>query len=156
MSRKIFSIDVSHRAVTAVVVKSSFKGNWIEDCASVPITVGNDFDEEVARALEVITDQMDISGAGCVAALPAAFVSFRNLTIPFKEKKKIRQILPFELETTLPYAPEDVVADFNLLDLKDGRDDSSILAATVEKKRLESFLNLLKTYVSTGLLKFVS
>jgi general secretion pathway protein L len=146
MSRKIFSIDISHRAVTAVVVKSRIKGNWIEDCASIPITVGNDFDDELARALEMITGQMDISGAVCVAAIPAAFVSFRNLIIPFKEKKKIRQILPFELETTLPYAPEDVVADFNLLDLKDGRDDSSILAATVEKHRLESFLNLLKSY----------
>jgi general secretion pathway protein L len=146
MSRKIFGIDISHRAVTAVAVKSRIKGNWIDDHASIPISGEGNFDDETARALEMITSQMDISGAVCIAALPAAFVSFRNLMIPFKEKKKIRQILPFELETTLPYAPEDVVADFNLLDFKDGREASSILAAAVEKHRLESFLNLLRTY----------
>ncbi len=89
MSRKIVGIDISHQAATAVAVKSRIKGNWIEDFASIPLAGGSDFDAEVARALEMITAQMDISGAVCVAALPAAFVSFRNLTIPFKEKKKI-------------------------------------------------------------------
>jgi type II secretion system protein L len=144
MSRKIFGIDISRQEVTAVVVQSRIKGNWIEDCSSIPLSVGEDFEDEVDRALETITGQMDISGAVCVAALPASFVSFRNLTVPFKEKKKISQILPFELETTLPYAPEDVVADFSRLDLKDGRDHSGILAAAVEKERIESFLDLLK------------
>jgi type II secretion system protein L len=146
MSRKIFGIDISQQTVTAVVVQTRIKGNSLEDYTSIPISVENDFDNEVGRALETITDQMDISGAVCVAALPVAFVSFRNLTVPFREKKKIRQILPFELETTLPYAPEDIVADFSMPDLKDGRDHSSILAAAVEKERLESFLNILKTY----------
>jgi type II secretion system protein L len=146
MSRKIFGIDISHQAVSAVLVKSSIKGNWIEDHARIPLSAAAGFDDDVARALTTICGEMDISGAMCIAALPVAFVSFRNLTIPFKEKKKIRQILPFELETILPYAPEDVVADFNLVEFRNGRDTSSILAAAVEKHRLESFLDLLKKY----------
>ena len=146
MSRNILALDISDRAVTAVAVKSRIKGNWIEDHARIPIDDQNDFDEAVARALDIITGKMNFSGAVCVASLPVAFLSIRNLKLPFKEKKKIRQILPFELETSLPIPPEDIIADFFILDGPTDRDTSNILAAAVDRHRLESFLNLLQSH----------
>ena len=116
MSRKILGLDIRYDAVSAVVVKSGMRGSWIESHARVPMSVKEtSFEEELKRSLESINGQIDITDAVCSVALPAIDVTYRNLKAPFKEIKKVRQILPFELETDIPFQAEDIVFDFNML-----------------------------------------
>jgi len=48
---------------------------------------------------------------------PGVFFSSRNLQVPFSNPKKIRMVLPFEIEPHLPFQAEDLAIDFSILAL---------------------------------------
>ncbi len=147
MGRKILGLDIRYDAVSAVVVKSSMSGSWIESYARVPISVKEaSFEEELKRSLEAICGPIDITNAVCIVALPAVDVTYRNLKAPFKEVKKVRQILPFELETDLPYQAEDIVFDFNMLEVSLETDTPQLFAAAIEKKHSTALIDLLNSF----------
>ena len=116
MSRKILGLDISDNAVSAVLVRGGIKGNRIEDHRHIPLSTGSRQTNRCRCALETVAAEMDLEGATCIASLPASHASYRNMEAPFKEMKKLRQILPYELESILPYPPENVIIDFNVLD----------------------------------------
>jgi len=147
MSRKILGLDIRYDAVSAVVVKSGMRGSWIESYARVPLSVKEaSFEEELKRSLESINGQIDITDAVCSVALPAIDVTYRNLKAPFKEIKKVRQILPFELETDLPFQAEDIVFDFNMLDVSLETGTPQLFAAALEKHRIAVLIDLLRPF----------
>jgi len=147
MSRKILGLDIRRDAVSAIVVKSGMKGSWIESHASVSISVKEaSFEEELKRSLESIRGQVDITDAVCIVALPAVDVTYRNMEAPFKEVKKVRQVLPFELETDLPYQVEEIAFDFIMLDIPLESDTPQLFAAAIEKQRVAVLLDLLNTF----------
>jgi len=147
MSRKILGLDIRRDAVSAVFVKSGIKGSWIENYIHVPMAVKNSSSEkELKRALESIRGQLDVTEAVCIVTLPAIDVAYRNLKAPFKEIKKVRQILPFELETDLPYQAEDIVFDFNMLASSLDTDSPMLFTAAIEKQRVAELVELLNSF----------
>jgi hypothetical protein len=147
MSRKILGIDIRNDFISAVLVKSGIKGNWIEGYAQVPIpspTAEEAEDSEgIIAALETVIHKTDAAGAACIVSMPPNQISFRNARVPFKDQKKIRQIIPFELEPTLPVPLEDVIIDFQPIKSPDTKDQSDIIAASVEKRTLKLYLDSL-------------
>ncbi|HAO20288.1 MAG TPA: hypothetical protein DCQ37_07255 [Desulfobacteraceae bacterium] len=137
--RQIFGLDIRQNAVSAVLLKSGLQGSRIESHLHIPLADG--IDAGLVPALTDIRSQMDINGAACIASYPASWLSYRNLRVPFKDRKKIRQILPFELEATLPYPVDNVLIDFHVI--SSTPEYSDILAVIAEKKRLKSFLDML-------------
>ncbi|MEZ4550723.1 MAG: hypothetical protein R2874_09675 [Desulfobacterales bacterium] len=69
----------------------------------------------LAGALSIVAEAMDLSGAETIASVPPKFISYRNFQVPFKDRKKIRQVLPFELEPVLPFAVDDLIIDFQII-----------------------------------------
>jgi general secretion pathway protein L len=147
MSRKILGLDIRYDAISAVIVKSGISGSWIESFARVPISVRKtSFEEELKRSLQSISGQVDTTDAVCIVALPAVDVTYRNLKAPFKEVKKVRQILPFELETDLPFQAEDIVFDFNMLEVSLETDTPQLFAAAIEKQPIAALIDLLEPF----------
>lgn len=144
MSRQILGLDVRHHTVTAVLVKTGLKGNWIDAVYQMPVSVpeGECVEESAALdgALAEIRSRMGKTDAAAVAALPADGFSFRNIHIPFRDARKIRQVLPFELEPTLPRAIDDVVIDFRVIHLPSQDEGANIIAAALDKGRMTPFL----------------
>jgi general secretion pathway protein L len=145
MSRKILGLDINDNAVSAVLVRGGIKGNRIEDHRHIPLSMDQD-SESLSMALETIAAEMDLEGATCIASLPASFASYRNMEAPFKEKKKLRQILPFELESILPYPPQDVIIDFNVLDGMRDTEQHFAFTAAIQKDKVRSYLDLLNSH----------
>jgi len=145
MSRKILGLDITDTAVSAVIVRGGIKGNRIEDHRFIPLPMdqGND---ALSITLDTIASEMDLEGATCIASLPARLASYRNMEVPFKEQKKLRQILPYELESILPYPPEDVTIDFNMLDSFGGAEQHHVFAAAVQKESVGFYLDQLKSH----------
>jgi general secretion pathway protein L len=143
MSRKILGLDIRHDAVSAVLIESSIKGTAIEAQAHVPIPDRKEDGNNWVVSLETIVKKMDITGSVCVASLPADEISFRNIQVPFKGQKKIKKILPFELEPTLPLPIEDLIVDFISLELPENIGARNLLSAAVEKSKIQFYLDAL-------------
>jgi len=146
MKREILGLDIRNDAVSAVLLTGSAKGTVIEVHEFVPISEPEDFASGLAAALETIAAKLDVSGAACAASFPADRVSYRNIQVPFKEPKKIRQILPYELEPTLPVAVDDLMIDYQKITLPNREDHTDLVAVAVEKTELQSFLDTLASF----------
>jgi len=146
MSRKILGLDIRPDAVSAVLINSSIKGTVIEAHGRVPLSGRKEDRNGLSASLETIEQKMDISDSICVASFPADEISFRNIQVPFKGQKKIKKILPYELEPTLPIPVEDLIIDFIHLEIPDHINAKNLITAAVEKSKLQSFLETLAAF----------
>ena len=137
MSKHILGIDIRARSISAVLVKSASKTNRIEALAHTAISGFQDVEKGLAACLEKISQTAEMSGVVCMASLPADQFFFRNLKVPFREKKKIRQILPYELEAILPFPVEELVIDF--YEPQSDR-QADLVSAAIEKSKMEFYL----------------
>jgi general secretion pathway protein L len=140
MSRKVLGLEIREASVAAVLLESGFKGSVLEAQGFFPIPADAPGDEGLKETLKTIVETLKPAGAACVLGIPATAVSFRNLSLPFHDPKKIRQILPFELEPSLPLPVDELAFDFDAV-RRDGHHD--LLAFTVEKTRIQGYLDLL-------------
>jgi general secretion pathway protein L len=138
MPGKILGLDICEDAVTAVQIKSGLKGYQITACGRVMVE-GQDGSEE---ALKGLFQQMDLKSDTYFASISGEHISFRHLQMPFKEQKKIRQTLPYEIETVVPFAIDDLVVDFSIIDRSE---QSKVLAASVKKSYLSEYMERLRT-----------
>jgi len=138
MPGKILGLDINEDSVTAVQVKSGLKGYQVTACGRVMVN-GHDGTEE---ALKELSQQIDLKSDTYFASISGEHVSFRNLQMPFKEPKKIRQTLPYEIETVVPFTIEELVVDFSMIDRAE---QSKILAASVRKSTLSEYMAQLRT-----------
>ncbi|MBI3995649.1 MAG: pilus assembly protein PilM, partial [Nitrospirae bacterium] len=76
-----------------------------------------------------------------VVSLPAHLVSLRTLTLPFNDARKLEKVVPFEIESLLPYPLEEVVVDYQATDTRDGR--TNLLAAAVPRILVKNYLEQL-------------
>ncbi|MGM0402260.1 MAG: type II secretion system protein GspL [Thermodesulfobacteriota bacterium] len=107
MSRSILSIDIRDEAISALRISSTLKGNRIESQFHIPLNQAPpDTENRLLWAFSQMADAMDTSGCACILSVPPSAVIYRNVTVPFKERRKIGQLLPFELESSLPRAVE--------------------------------------------------
>jgi general secretion pathway protein L len=69
--------------------------------------------------------------------------SSRNLQVPFANAKKIRMVLPFEMEPSLPFQAEELAIDFSMLPGSAAAGETQVLAVAVEKARLAAVVEAL-------------
>ena len=143
MSRKIIGLDVRYDAVSAVLIDSSLRENRIQRFVHIPVPETENKDTALASALETIFSQMDTSGSLCVSSFPAEDIYYRNIRIPFKGNKKISQVLPFELEPMLPIPVDNLIIDFHPVNANLNGNYTDIIAVSVNKTSLETYLNIL-------------
>jgi len=139
MPGKILGIDITSDSVSAVQVEGGLRGYSIRDWSRVVIEETGGLDS----ALTTLSEQMDLTADTCISAITGEQVSYRNLQMPFKDRKKISQTLAFSIETMLPFPIQDVLVDFAVVDQSD---QSEILAATVRRAYISEYLALLQSH----------
>lgn len=126
MPGKILGIDIDSDSITAVQVVGGLRGYSITGCGRVMIEEAGGLDE----ALTALNEQTDLEADTYISSIPAEQVSYRNLRLPFRDTKKIRQTIAFTIEETVPFPIEDLVVDFTIVDQSD---QTEILAASVRR-----------------------
>jgi general secretion pathway protein L len=140
MSRQILAIDIRSDAVTGVLVTTGLKSHTVIGSAHVPVVDASDDGDGLRQALEQLLDHIKPAAANVVVSLPADSIHFRFLHIPFKEDNKIRQVLPFELEPSLPVSVDNLKIDFQ----KSVTDDQAdVLVVAIDKTVLQDFMDKL-------------
>ena len=146
MSRKVLGIDIKRDSVSAVLVKTSLRENRIDAHAYVPLPDSAEDENKFKTALQALWNEVDPAGCDCVVSISADHFSYRILQVPFKDAKKIRMVLPFELEPTVPYPVDDLVLDFVDLQSACQNDQSEIIAVAVPRSELSPYIDSLAEF----------
>ncbi len=140
MPRTIIGLDISTDIVSAVQVKSLLQGYQIIGCAAVPITEAGG----ISVALRGVCETIDSRGSVCNSVVEDGHVSFRNLSMPFTDLKKIRQTIGFELETLSASSVEGRLIDF--IDVGRSGTQTDLIAASVNRDYIRELLTNFKSF----------
>lgn len=139
MPGKILGIDINEDFISAVQVVSGLKGAQVLSCLSVMVNKDNN----IVAALTKLSQNMDLESDIYIASINGGNISYQNLTMPFKDPKKIKQTLPFEMESLVPFPVEDLIIDFNIFK---STEQTDILAVAVKKSIISDRLEALKSF----------
>ncbi len=150
MSTRTLAIDIQHDRIIAVLLNHGLKGHQILESTFIPIPgrlENTDMDfpalkEAMSRLADKITHPYD----RCIASIPATCFFFRTLELPFKNRKKIEQIIPFELENYLPLQTGAFAFDFCMLNKtnKTVMGANLVSIASIREERLEQYQTVFK------------
>ncbi len=140
MARKYIGIDIQEGALSAVLLQSGLKTRMVEACAQVPLASGGEAGEALQAGMEALMDQLHPDGHAVILSIPTDHVICRNIQVPFTDAKKIRQIVPFELEPRLAFPVDNLIIDFQKIDSTDNNTRLMVIAAEIS--RLKSILEL--------------
>lgn len=169
MSRKVLGLDIRQRSITAVLVGTTMQTAQVErveyvecqppieqpgnDSETHEITAGSqdepqpepvDRGEMLLQMLDALSERIDFDEISCFVSFPPEDISYRNLVVPFKQPKKIKQVLPFELEPVMPGPVDELTFDFQLVNLPSSGDQTSVISASVKTGLLESYESCLE------------
>ena len=137
MGQRILAVEMSGDHVRAALADRTFKslgllGVYEQERAPDEPDLGLALSRIIAA-----TGQPDIA----ISALPGELVAKRLLTLPFTDRRRLRQVVPFALEEHLPFAVDDAAVAFAAV----GRQDSGslVIAAFARKEVLSGHLEML-------------
>ena len=137
MKRRFIGIDIKPQIMAVVVASQSHKGFWIDAVRHLPLAGEAGIPSQLEPFLnDYLPPPGERENVWAAISLPASQMAFRNLQVPFKEPKKIRQILPFELEPSLSEGIEGLVVDFYPIQLGNAH---HVLTATIGKSLLQAY-----------------
>ncbi|MDP2268358.1 MAG: pilus assembly protein PilM, partial [Deltaproteobacteria bacterium] len=143
MTEKVLGIDIGNSALKAVLVSHSLRAGFKVEMAEVIAIAGSG---GVAEALASLGEKVDYRQVRINLSLPADAVSFHNVKLPFRDDKKIRQTIAFELETMLPQGMDNYLIDYNIISQFQHSDQrshySEMLAAVVPRAVVQGKLAL--------------
>ena len=115
------SMAAAHWSVSVLILKPSMKGMVLIHALTLKTAPfsnsafhaddldDNSFDD----FLERLGENVDLSTCSrAVVTIPASMASYRHMDLPFRSRRKIRQVLSMELEAMLPLSDEEVISDF--------------------------------------------
>jgi hypothetical protein len=137
MPQRILAIEVAGdrlRAATADRTWNSFQFIGVFE------THRAEGEESLAPALRRLTEKTGHADV-VISAIPTDSVAKRLLELPFRDLRKLHQVVPFALEEHLPFSVDSAAVTF----LRVGRsgDKSLVLAASARKQEMQNHLQLL-------------
>jgi type II secretory pathway component PulL len=140
MPQRILALDIEDAEVKAALLETTFRDYRIAGLFHAPLTVdGGAIPDQVRRFLE----RHQLVGDTVVSTLPGKLVSHRVFFLPFRDRKRLNQTVPFELEAQVPFGLDDVIVDYQVIHRD--RSGTTVLAALVQKEDLEAHLAALKS-----------
>ncbi len=137
MPRRILALDIGGQSVRAAAVESTFRDFRVTGIYRGP----GDSRTPLVERLRALLAQQQAKPDTVLVALPSELVSQRVFRLPFRDRRKLDQTVPFELETQVPFALDDIVVDYQIV--QRDRSGATVLAATVRKQDLREYLDAL-------------
>lgn len=129
-------IERTKTHIRAVAFKASVMGSNFEQVRSYEFG-SLDFAEQ-NEELNIFIREHFFDNAGIYINLPIEELILREFSLPFIARGKIKDLLPFELESQLPYEISDIFYDYHAYpDEQAGK--TRIIAAACRKSFLESY-----------------
>ena len=137
MPNRILALDLGGAQLVAVLVETSFRGYQIVGYHAEPRDAARPLGDQLKDVLVRHPMQADT----VLTALPGNAAAYRILELPFRDRRKLEQTIPFELESQVPFAVEDAVIDFQVLSRS--AEGSRVFAALAPRERVGEHLKAL-------------
>lgn len=141
MPQQVLALEWDRQELRAAVLETSFRDYKVAALYREPMAAGEGA-PSLTQQLKAFVAQHKLQGATVLSALPGEVTTLRTFVLPFRDRKRLDQTVPFELEAQVPFGLDEVVVDYHVL--RSDKTGSTVLAALVQRKDLEEHLNLLK------------
>jgi general secretion pathway protein L len=138
---RILGIDIDRSSVRGVLLKTAFRRVELDSYVEVPLTEPPDsagrlpeLHDALGNLLKALGKPPDI----VLSALDGRQASVRVIELPLGAAKRVAEVLPFELESMLPFEVTDAVIDYQPIGTKDGQ--MQLLAAAALRVRVREHL----------------
>ncbi|MDA8434038.1 MAG: hypothetical protein M0Z60_13915 [Nitrospiraceae bacterium] len=131
MSKAVLA-DLKERELSCYVFEKNGRSSTPEEIFTSPVGEGYSF------AIEQPLERPDES----FLSLPLGLLDFRVLELPFSDVRKIRELIPFEIDNLVLGGSRSVVFDVHVISRADGK--SQVLVAYVPKETLRAILEQLR------------
>lgn len=148
MLRRVLGLDLGSWAVKAVELRQTLRGVEVAQLRSLPASVdaddvGDDAEgTSLAARLARFADLHRLPTDTVVSALPGDRVSGRRLGFPFRDRRRLSQAVPFEVEGQVPFALEDLVVDWEIVGGERGQ--AEVVADVAPRKDVAEHIALLR------------
>ena len=142
-AQKLVGLEISKNAVFACQISQKKEVVKIQKTISANIEANNEntHEEQLVAALKQVLSQVD--GELIRLTIPSNQVFFKEVTIPFLDYHKIKMVLGYEIESTLPFSLQEAVIDFIITKQDKVKKESTVLAVVAQKKQLNYYLDLI-------------
>ncbi len=138
MPNHTLALDVGPHTLRAALVERTLRSQRVLGVYAHPRAAGGDLGSD----LRALAARHGITWDEVVSALPGDLATHRILDLPFHDRKRLEQTVPFELESHLPFDLEETVVDFLVLGTEaDGT--SRVLAVSAPKAAVREHLAML-------------
>lgn len=137
MPNRILALDPHGAQLAAVVVETSFRSYQIVGYFSEPRNPSLPLADQLKGFLSRHATAADT----VLSALPGDAAVYRLMDLPFRDWRKLAQTVPFELESQVPFAVDDAIVDFQILEKT--AEGTRVFAALAPKARIEEHLKIL-------------
>lgn len=138
MARRILGLDMGSHAVKAVELRQSLRELALVQARSLPVSDAPSLPAEIRDFL----DTYDLPRDFAVASVAGDRLSTRRVSFPFRDARKIRAAVPFEVEAQVPFDLDDYFVDFEVVAEREGGTD--VVAALVPKTEVALLLGSLR------------
>lgn len=118
MPKHVLGIEATPQRLTAVQLTGTPKSYSVTAAVQHPLPQILDIEEQITihrQAVQEMVELHRLRADTIITTLPSHKSILRNLTLPFKDTRRIRQTLKGVLEEHMPLEPEDIIADFQPL-----------------------------------------
>jgi general secretion pathway protein L len=138
---QILGLDIDNDALYRVLLRVAFRKTELQRYARIPLAAAPDSPARAPELKEAMQSMLRALGTTpdlIATALHGEDVSLRVLSLPQAAAKRIGEVLPFELESQLPFELETAVVDHQPVDTRNG--ELRLMAAAVPEERVASAL----------------
>src|SRR3989338_1621201 len=143
---RIIGLDIGSFSIKAVEIESGLRSVEVLDFfeEKLPFSETPHAPEVIREHLQkLFLDHQIHPPFKLISALSSLNVSNRTVEMPFRDKTKVRQTLPFELEEHIPFSLDTIIFDYQIYEIS--KDKSNVFTLIAPKTAVKEHLNLFET-----------
>lgn len=143
LQKRVLSIVIGRTHIYAVLIKFTRNNKFIEQIIDEPIENNSNLSNEqrTVNALSTVFSKIGKYDV-CYSVISSSLVIFKELNLPFLNIKKIKMVLPYEVENLLPFSLEQASVDAIITKQNLTENNSDIFIAAVKKEYIEEHLKI--------------
>ena len=143
----LLGIDIGTTAVKVAAIRTAYRKVQLVGLASVEVAQAGGVTEAIAQATRLVMGERGGFGDGIAISLEGQRGTIKVVGLPGAAAKQIAEVLPFELESKLPFDIEETVFDYRVLPgLRETRgEELAVLVGVAKTADVVARIDLVKT-----------